>query len=58
MFKIGDRLIFTRPDGSEEECEMLFKGLVPGCVVVIFFKNGRPTSHDGLTLPVKRLRRK
>ena len=59
MFSNGERLIFTRPDGSEEECEMLFRGLVPGCIVVRFFDmNGRYTSHDGLTLPIKRMRHK
>ena len=57
MFREGDKLIFTRPDGTEEECEMLFRGYVPGCIVVQFFKDGRPTSHDGLTLPIKQMRK-
>lgn len=57
MFKIGDKLIFKRHDGTEEDCEMIFKGYVPGCVVVQFFKDGRPTNHDGLTLPIKQLRK-
>jgi len=56
MFKPGTKLIFKRPDGTEEECEMLMKGCVPGCVVVVFLKNGRPTSHDGLTVPIRQLR--
>lgn len=52
----GTRLIFTRTTGEKEECEVLFKGLVPGCLVVRFFdKDGRPTSHDGLTVPIKQL---
>jgi hypothetical protein len=54
--KQGDRLIFKHQNGTTEECEFLFKGLVPGCVVVRFFdKDGRPTSHDGLTLPIRQL---
>jgi len=59
MFKVGDRLIFTRPDGTQEECEMAHRGCVPGCIVVYFFtKDGRYTNHDGLTLPLNKLRKK
>lgn len=58
MYKIGEKLIFKSPDGREQECTVLFKGCVPGCLVVQFLdKDGRPTSHDGLTLPINRMRR-
>lgn len=57
-YAIGEKLIFTAPDGTEGECQVLFKGLVPGCLVVTFLnKEGRPTSHDGLTLPISQMRR-
>jgi hypothetical protein len=56
-FVVGEQLIYKRPDGKEEECQMLMKGAVPGCIVVQFFdKNGKPTTHDGLTVPIKLLR--
>lgn len=56
-FKVGNKLIFKRPDGVEEKCEMIFEGCTPGCIVVLFRdENGRPKSHDGQTLPLNRLR--
>jgi hypothetical protein len=58
MFAVGQKLVFTRPDGVTEPCEMLFKGCTPGHIVVTFFDaNGRPTSHDGFTLPLNRLKK-
>lgn len=50
-FVPGEQLIFTRPDGTTEECEMVDKGVVPGCILVRFGK-----SMDGLHVPVRSLK--
>lgn len=59
MFKEGQKLVFTRPDGTTEECEYWMRGCVPGCVVVFFLdKNGHPRGGDGLTVPLRGLKKK
>jgi hypothetical protein len=53
-FKRGDKAIYTRLDGKEEECVILFPKAagMPGYTVVQF----SPQQHDGLTVNQRRLR--
>jgi hypothetical protein len=46
-FQPGDRLIYTHPNGVEEECEMVSRPELPARVVVRFF-NEDGTTRDAV----------